>query len=89
MYSVHVSIYGSVQRVGYRKWVQKSCQNLSIYGWIRNSSDGSIECFFQGDKDVINTFLMTCWEGSPNSEVEDLLEKESFEEEELTEFKIL
>ena len=89
MFSVHVSIYGLVQGVGYRRWLKMNCDKNNLFGWTRNSSDGSVECFFQGDKEKINTFLILCWEGPENSEVEDILEKEGKKEETLNSFEIL
>jgi len=89
MRSVHISIYGTVQGVNYREWARSSCLKLSIFGWIRNSSDGSLECFLQGDEDNINNFLINCWDGSPNSEVDDILEKEGLLDTELDDFIIL
>ena len=88
MRAVHVNIYGAVQGVGYRRWLRDICTKLSIKGWVRNSSDGSVECFFQGDAEAVNNILISCWEGSKNSEVDDILEKEGTEET-LIDFKIL
>ncbi len=45
MNAIHVSVYGQVQGVGYRNWIKKSAEKIKVKGWVRNSSDGSVELF--------------------------------------------
>ncbi len=49
MTTVHARITGKVQGVGYRAWTIQTAEQLSLNGWVRNRSDGSVEALLQGD----------------------------------------
>ena len=55
--ALHVSIFGSVQGVGFRKWMNESALKLSLTGWARNASDGSVEAFIQGTEDDVLSLI--------------------------------
>jgi acylphosphatase len=44
-----VRVFGRVQRVGYRRFVLDSAQELGLSGYVRNEKDGSVTVFVQGD----------------------------------------
>ncbi len=88
MIALHVSIFGSVQGVGFRRWMNESAKNLSLTGWSRNASDGSVEAFIQGKEDNVNDMLSSLWEGPNLADVEDVLTQESKVDESLGSFEI-
>jgi acylphosphatase len=52
-----VRVFGRVQRVGYRRFVLDSAQELGISGYVRNEKDGSVTVFVQGDDAVVEKFI--------------------------------
>lgn len=41
-------IYGRVQGVGFRAYIECQAQQLGLHGWVRNRSDGSVEALIHG-----------------------------------------
>lgn len=70
-------VYGVVQGVSFRYYAQKMADSLGISGWIRNSSDGSVEGFVEGEKEAVNLFLNWCNRGSPMAKVENVIVEEA------------
>jgi acylphosphatase len=52
-----VRVFGRVQRVGYRRFVLDSAQELGLSGYVRNEKDGSVTVFVQGDDVVVEKFI--------------------------------
>jgi len=52
-----VRVYGRVQRVGYRRFVLDSAQELGLSGHVKNEKDGSITIFAQGDEAILEKFI--------------------------------
>ena len=86
--ALHVSIFGSVQGVGFRRWMNESALKLSLTGWVRNASDGSVEAFIQGEDEALNDLLALCWEGPDLADVEDILIQDSNVDESIDSFGI-
>ncbi len=63
MKEIHCYIFGRVQGVGYRAWCVREATKLSLTGWVRNRSDGSVEVFAKGPVKVVDLFLSLCREG--------------------------
>ena len=63
MKEIHCYILGRVQGVGYRAWCEKEARKLSLTGWVRNRSDGSVEVFAKGPHDSVDVFLTLLKEG--------------------------
>ena len=55
--AVLVRVYGRVQRVGYRRFVLDSAQELGLTGYVKNEKDGSVTVFAQGDDAVVENFI--------------------------------
>jgi acylphosphatase len=55
--AVLVRIYGRVQRVGYRRFVLDTAQELGLTGYVKNEKDGSVTVFTQGDDPVVEKFI--------------------------------
>jgi acylphosphatase len=52
-----VRVFGRVQRVGYRRFVLDSAQELGFSGYVRNEKDGSVTVLVQGDDAVVEKFI--------------------------------
>jgi acylphosphatase len=69
---VHAIVSGLVQGVFYRDCTRRKAQELQLTGWVRNLDDGSVEVLACGEPDIITVFIDWLWQGSPNSNVEDV-----------------
>ena len=45
-----VSVYGTVQGVGYRYSAIRAAEKFRVFGWVRNNADGSVEVECEGVK---------------------------------------
>lgn len=63
MVTVHVSIRGRVQGVGYRAWTADEARRRGLEGWARNRRDGSVEAVFAGAEAVVAEMLLACRRG--------------------------
>jgi len=68
--SVHVTITGLVQGVGYRMFVEREAERRRLAGWVRNRRDGSVEAVFSGDEAEVAAMLEACRRGPPAGRVE-------------------
>ncbi len=50
-------VYGRVQRVGYRRFILDSAQELGLSGYVKNERDGSVTIFVQGDEAILDKFI--------------------------------
>jgi acylphosphatase len=71
--AVHARIEGKVQRVWYRNWTVESATKRGLTGWVRNRTDGTVEAVFAGPKDKVDEMIAACWDGSPKSEVTNVI----------------
>lgn len=61
--TVHVTISGFVQGVGYRAWAEREATTLGLSGWVRNRREGAVEAVFSGEADVVDAMLAACARG--------------------------
>ena len=54
---VHVFFSGLVQGVGFRFTARSSANRYKIKGWVRNTNDGKVEIWAEGEKANIYDFL--------------------------------
>lgn len=60
-----IKIYGLVQGVLYRVWACREAQKLSISGWVRNETDGTVYIETEGEEDGLDEFVALCHKGPP------------------------
>jgi acylphosphatase len=72
MKSVHVTIEGRVQGVGFRAWTEYEALARGIRGWVRNRRDGSVEAVFAGDAAAVDAMVAACRQGPRASRVTSL-----------------
>ena len=59
----HIKVIGRVQGIGYRRWAEGVATQMGLSGWVRNSSDGTVEMMIKGNTDTVNSFLQQCLKG--------------------------
>ena len=70
--TLRIRITGHVQGVAFRDWMERSCRELGLTGWVRNRRDGSVEAVISGDPDLVADMLELCRRGPPAAQVSDV-----------------
>ena len=70
-------VRGRVQGVGFRWFVEREAHVLSIAGWVRNNSDGSVEVFAQGTRDQLLGLRSRLRDGPRAARVDGVEESEA------------
>jgi len=83
-----ITISGRVQGVGFRNWVKKNCENLSLVGSVRNTVDMKVEAIITGCKVHLDKFCDKCQRGPVLAQVETVNIK-SINLKEFSSFKII
>jgi acylphosphatase len=65
----HLTVRGSVQGVGFRRYMVFKAQQLGIGGWVRNRNDGSVEAMVQGTEDAVAAIIECAQKGPGASQV--------------------
>ena len=83
-----IIISGRVQAVGFRNWVKKTCESLSLEGNVKNTFDMKVEAMITGHKLNLDRFCELCHRGPVLAKVEDVKIKR-VNLEEFSSFKII
>lgn len=75
--AVEVVVRGRVQRVGYRRHVLDTAQELGVAGYVKNMDDGSVKIFVQAPPETLERFMEMLKNPSPPAVVKHLEAKES------------
>ena len=67
-----IKIHGLVQGVFFRKSTREKAMELGITGFVRNCSDGTVEIFAEGEKEIIDRFIVWCRTGPENARVDKI-----------------
>lgn len=63
-------VYGRVQGVGFRFFVEREARRLALRGWVRNRHDGSVECMAIGPPEALDQLHHKLRQGPPGARVE-------------------
>jgi acylphosphatase len=63
-------VYGLVQGVNYRYFVQRNAEVIGLTGYAKNLDDGSVEVFAEGEKDKLSQLIAKLKAGSRAARVE-------------------
>jgi acylphosphatase len=62
-------VEGRVQGVGFRAWAARQARELSLAGYVRNASDGSVELEAEGSREALRHLEAGLHEGPPFARV--------------------
>lgn len=66
-----VKIYGQVQGVGFRYYAREKAEDLALFVFVQNKSDGTVCIEAEGKKkDILEDFLEWCRKGPQTAKVE-------------------
>ncbi|MCW8796085.1 MAG: acylphosphatase [Chlorobium sp.] len=66
---VLATVYGLVQGVGFRMFVERRASQTGLKGTVRNMPNGTVEIDAQGPEGLVNELLKTVRTGPPASKV--------------------
>lgn len=69
--SARVIVKGIVQGVYFRASTRDMAKRHSVYGWVRNNKDGSVEAVFEGGRKNVESALDWCKQGPPGARVDN------------------
>jgi acylphosphatase len=72
---LYLKIFGEVQGVSFRYYAEAMANDLGLSGWIRNVSDGAVECEVEGEEKSLNKFLEWAKQGPKWARVKKVEEK--------------
>jgi len=70
-FSIHVT--GQVQGVFFRSTTQENAKSLGLTGWVRNTKQGGVEIFAEGEPDSLQALDEWCHHGPPSAEVKSVI----------------
>lgn len=88
MRNAHLIIHGKVQGVFFRESVKRMANSYGITGWIRNTSEGTVELSARGSDESIEKLLKWCESGPKHAEVDRVEEIQDNNEEFFEDFII-
>ncbi|KLO21822.1 acylphosphatase [Marinitoga sp. 1197] len=74
MFAKKYRVYGRVQGVGFRWFINKIAKSLDINGYVMNMSDGSVEIWAEGNIENIENLKQYIIKGNGFSYVENIIE---------------
>lgn len=72
----HMIVYGRVQGVGFRAFVEGEALARGVEGWVRNRRDGSVEAVFAGSVEIVEAMIEACRKGPFGARVDVLHQHE-------------
>lgn len=67
-----VVVSGRVQGVFFRDSARREASSRGVSGWVRNTSDGTVEAWFEGPEDAVSAMVAWCRSGPPRASVSDV-----------------
>jgi len=65
-----LKIYGKVQGVFFRDSSRIEAKKLNLSGWVKNTTDGTVEILAEGEDKDLKKFVEWCKYGPDHAEVE-------------------
>ncbi len=72
MTRIHLIIFGDVQGVGFRAWVQRMAQSMQLTGWVKNRKDGTVELVAEGSEESLKKMFKLCRKGPDIAGIENI-----------------
>lgn len=67
-----ITVTGKVQGVWFRKYTHDKAHELGLKGTVQNLPSGQVLIFALGPPEVVSELEKWCWQGSPESNVQDV-----------------
>ncbi len=86
--AARVYIFGTVQGIFFRAFIKDNADKLKVNGYARNKEDGSVEAWFEGDSEAVDSMIELCKKGNEHAVIKRLdIVEESLQD--MKEFKII
>lgn len=72
IYNYHITITGRVQGVGYRAFAVRTARSLGLYGYVKNTTDGSVFIEAEGSKKALDKLVTHCKIGPGWAHIEEV-----------------
>ena len=72
MIAYHVFVSGHVQGVFFRVTARQTAQRLGVDGWVRNTPDGRVESWVQGEEAAVEAIVSWLFLGPDGAAVTDV-----------------
>ena len=63
--AAHIIVHGKVHGVYFRASIKTKALELSLTGWVRNLSNGTVEVHAEGSRDSLDKLIKWCQKGPP------------------------
>jgi acylphosphatase len=67
--TLRLVIHGRVQGVFFRDSMRREAQNLTVAGWVRNRSDGTVEAAVHGEAAAVDAIVRWAQHGPQHAQV--------------------
>lgn len=77
MKTIHITVHGRVQGVGFRWYTVQTANRMGVTGWVRNRPDGTVEVEATAAKNTLEVFTNALRNGPTMSRVTQVQVKAS------------
>lgn len=77
--TLHLTITGRVQGVGYRQWFRREAGRRGVTGWVRNRMDETVEAVVTGEAAAVEDLVREAMNGPMGAKVESIERREESE----------
>jgi len=74
--SIRIKIQGAIQPVFFNRFIKENADKLGIKGFVRNTDDGRVEVFIEGNTDEVTSMILACKTGPQHALIRNTEEKE-------------
>ena len=68
-FAAHIIVHCKVHGVYFRASTKTKALELSLTGWVRNLSNGTVEVHAEGRRDSLDKLIKWCQKGPPSANV--------------------
>jgi acylphosphatase len=72
MIAREIIVKGKVQGVFYRASAKEKADELGLFGWVKNSTNGAVEIWVEGEDRFVLEMAEWCWQGPARARVDDV-----------------